>query len=151
MIKYCKLLVVAFLVVSCNSDNKKTNIADYSVNKENTSSDPQLKASIERGKLVYEDLCITCHMGKGEGAPKVFPPLAQSDYLKENQEASIKGIKKGMSGEIVVNGITYNSVMAPLGLSDEEVADAMNYINNCWGNSYGKFITTEDVTKVIKN
>ncbi|WP_426429765.1 c-type cytochrome [Winogradskyella sp. HB-48] len=151
MIKYCKLLVVAFLVVSCNYDNKKTNIADYSLNKENTSSDPQLKASIERGKLVYEDLCITCHMGNGEGAPKVFPPLAQSDYLKENQEASIKGIKEGMSGEIVVNGITYNSVMAPLGLSDEEVADVMNYINNSWGNSYGKFITTEDVTKVIKN
>ncbi len=77
--------------------------------------------------------------------------MAKSDYLKENQEASIKGIKKGMSGEIVVNGITYNSVMAPLGLSNEEVADVMNYINNSWGNNYGKIITTEDVIKVIKN
>lgn len=151
MIKYCKLLVVGLLIVSCNSNNKKTNHSDYSINKENTALDPQLKDSYERGKLIYEDLCITCHMSKGEGAPKVFPPLAQSDYLKENQEASIKGIKKGMSGEIVVNGITYNSVMAPLGLSDEEVADAMNYINNSWGNDYGKMITTEDVTKVIKN
>lgn len=151
MIKYCKLLVVGLLIISCNSNNKKTNHSDYSINKENTALDPQLKDSYERGKLIYEDVCITCHMSKGEGAPKVFPPLAQSDYLKENQEASIKGIKKGMSGEIVVNGITYNSVMAPLGLSDEEVADAMNYINNSWGNDYGKMITTEDVTKVIKN
>ncbi len=149
MIKYCKLLIIVLLIVSCN--NKKTNHVDYSMNKENISSDPQLKASIERGKLVYNDMCITCHMSNGEGTPKIFPPLAQSDYLKDNQEASIKGIKKGISGEIVVNNITYNSVMTPLGLSDKEVADVMNYINNSWGNNYGEMITTEDVTKVIKN
>ncbi len=145
------MLILALLVTSCNSDNKKNNHADYSINKENTALDPQLKDSYERGKLVYNDLCITCHMSNGKGAPKVFPPLAKSDYLKENQEASIKGIKKGMSGKIVVNGITYNSVMAPLGLSNEEVADVMNYIHNSWGNNYGKIITAEDVIKVIKN
>ncbi|APY09255.1 cytochrome C [Winogradskyella sp. J14-2] len=150
MIKYLPRLILALLVTSCNSDNKKKNHADYSINKENITLDPQIKDSYERGKLVYNDLCITCHMSNGEGAPKAFPPLAQSDYLKENQEASIKGIKKGMSGKIVVNGITYNSVMAPLGLSNEEVADVMNYINNSWGNNYGKIITAEDVTKVIK-
>ena len=136
---------------SCNSNNKKKNNADYSIKTNQTQKDPDVNASVERGKLVYNDLCITCHMSNGEGAPKVFPPLAQSDYLKNNQEESIKGIKNGMSGEIIVNGITYNSVMAPLGLSNEEVADVMNYINNSWGNNYGKMITTEDVTKVIKN
>ena len=55
-----------------------------------------------------------------------------------------------MSGEMVVNGITYNSAMAPLGLSNEEVADVMNYVNNSWGNKYGKLITTQDVTNIIK-
>ena len=55
-----------------------------------------------------------------------------------------------MSGEIVVNGVTYNSIMSPLGLSDNEVADVMNYINNSWDNKYGELITAEDVTKVIK-
>lgn len=151
MIRAYKILFIAILVVSCNSYNKKKNNADYSIKTTQTQKDPDVKASIERGKLVYNDLCITCHMSNGEGAPKVFPPLAQSDYLKNNQEESIKGIKNGMSGEIVVNGITYNSVMAPLGLSNEEVADVMNYINNSWGNNFGKMITTEDVTKVIKN
>ena len=106
---------------------------------------------MERGKLVYDDLCITCHMADGKGAPGVFPPLAQSDYLKNKQKESIIGIKKGMKGEMVVNGITYNSLMTPLGLSDEEVADVMNYINNSWGNNYGELITPEEVTKVIKN
>ena len=112
--------------------------------------DSKLTASMERGKSVYNDMCITCHLADGKGVPKAFPPLASADYLRDNQDKSIIGIKNGMSGEMVVNGITYNSVMAPLGLSNEEVADVMNYINNSWGNDYGKFLTTEDVTETLK-
>jgi hypothetical protein len=88
---------------------------------------------------IYVSLVI-CPMVKVQQS--VFPPLAQSDYLRDNQKASIKGIKNGMSGEIVVNGITYNSVMSPLGLTDKEVADVLNYINNSWGNNYGNFVTS---------
>lgn len=151
MSRLYKVLVIVFFVVSCNSGHKKNDDADYSVKKENLALDPQQKESYERGKMVYENLCATCHMPNGKGATKVFPPLAQSDYLRDNQKASIKGIKNGMSGEIVVNGITYNSVMSPLGLTDKEVADVLNYINHSWGNNYGNFVSTEDVTKIIKN
>ena len=94
-------------------------------------------------------MCITCHMANGMGVPRAFPPLKDADYLKNKQEESIIGIKNGMSGELVVNGITYNSIMTPLGLSDKEVADVMNYINNSWGNNYGKFVSPEDVTNII--
>jgi mono/diheme cytochrome c family protein len=87
-------------------------------------------------------------MANGEGVPKAFPPLAKSDYLKDKQTESIKGIKNGMSGEIVVNGVSYNGVMAGMGLSDQEVADVMNYINNAWGNDYGEFYTAQKVTKI---
>lgn len=52
--------------------------------------------------------------------------------------------------QMVVNGVTYNGVMMPMSLEDDEVADVMNYINNSWGNNYGKEITLEDVTKVSK-
>lgn len=79
-------------------------------------------------------------MANGEGAGNVFPPLAKADYLRDKQIESIKAIKFGMSGEIVVNGKTYNSLMSPLGLSDQEVADVMNYINNSWGNKTIIFI-----------
>ena len=109
-----------------------------------------LDESIQRGESIYNDLCITCHMANGQGSPKVFPPLANSDYLKNNQEASIRGIKYGQEGEIIVNGVTYNTAMAPQGLDDKEIADVMNYINNAWGNSYGKEITEGDVVKITK-
>ncbi|MEO1032967.1 MAG: cytochrome c [Bacteroidota bacterium] len=151
MIKWLKLAAAVLVIMSCNPKEKKANKVDYPEKTSLSTQAPELKASMERGKSVYNDLCITCHMANGKGAPRVFPPLAQSDYLKNNQERSIIGVKNGMKGELVVNGITYNSVMTPLGLSDKEVADVMNYINNSWGNNFGKLITPEEVTNVIKN
>ena len=142
MIKPIRLILILLLITSCNSNKKKT--IDTLQNQEPS----QLGSSIKRGKLVYDDMCITCHLADGKGVPKVFPPLADSDYLRNNQNESRKGVKKGMSGKIVVNGITYNSVMTPLGLLDEEVADVMNYINNSWGNDIKNFITPKKVSEL---
>ena len=112
--------------------------------------DPKLQESIKRGSEIYADFCINCHMPSGEGVPETFPPLAKSDYLMKNREASIKGIKYGQSGEIVVNGITYNGTMAAMGLSDDEVADVMNYITNSWGNKNDKIVTETEVSNIKK-
>ena len=109
-----------------------------------------LKESMERGKEIYTDFCVTCHLPNGKGVEKVYPPLAQSDYLLKNRLASIKAIKFGMQGEITVNGKKYNSVMAPLGLSDDEDADVMNYITNSWGNKDEKMVTEAEVSKIKK-
>ena len=102
--------------------------------------DPALEESIKRGNEIYADFCAVCHMENGVGVTNAFPPLAASDYLIKNREASIRGVKYGQQGEIVVNGITYNNAMAPLGLEDEEVADVMNYVMNSWGNTKEKMV-----------
>jgi mono/diheme cytochrome c family protein len=142
MIKLIRLICICLVLTSCNSDKKKT--ASYAVNQESFN----LEKSIKRGEQIYTDMCITCHLPNGKGVPKAFPPLADSDYLRNKQTESIKAVKNGMSGKIVVNGITYNSVMSPLGLSDEEVADVMNYINNSWGNKIKNIVTPEKVSKL---
>jgi mono/diheme cytochrome c family protein len=110
--------------------------------------DQNLQESMERGKELYADFCVTCHMDNGEGVPNVFPPLAKSDYLVENREASIRGVKYGQSGEIVVNGVTYNNMMMELGLTDEEVADVMNYVLNSWGNKSQTMVTAREVASI---
>lgn len=120
------------------------------VSSQNTNTETLLKESRARGSEIYTDFCITCHMPNGQGVENVYPPLANSDYLKENREASIKGVKFGREGEIVVNGSTYNSVMAPMGLSNDEVADVMNYIYNNWGNKNNKIVTEEEVANIKK-
>ncbi|MGY5355670.1 c-type cytochrome [Wenyingzhuangia sp. IMCC45467] len=109
-----------------------------------------LEASMERGKEIYTDFCITCHMPNGKGVKKVYPPLAESDFLAKNRKQSIKAIKYGLSGLITVNNIKYNGNMAPLGLTDDEVADVMNYISNSWGNKNEKIVTTKEVTQLKK-
>jgi len=102
-----------------------------------------LKASIERGKEVYNIHCITCHMEKGEGLEGAFPPLAKADYLMADKARSIKQILQGASGEMTVNGKTYSGEMPAIDLTDEQVSDVLNYVRNSWGNKGAAVTPTE--------
>ncbi len=109
--------------------------------------DDKLIQSMKRGEEIYQDFCINCHMHGGEGVSGVFPPLAGADYLLEKREESIYAVKYGQKGEITVNGVKYNNIMLPLYLSDEEVADVMNYVLNSWENK-GEFVSVEEVKAI---
>jgi mono/diheme cytochrome c family protein len=109
-----------------------------------------LEQSITDGKEVYQDFCIQCHLETGMGVSGVFPPLAKSDYLANYVDLSIRALKYGMSGPIIVNGEEYNGVMQEQGLDDVEIADVMNYILNNWGNELKKMITEEKVASINK-
>jgi len=109
-----------------------------------------LKQSILDGEEIYKDFCLQCHLDNGKGVENAFPPLAKSDYLQNNIEASIRGVKYGLLGEITVNGKTYNGVMVNQGLDEEEIADVMNYILNSWGNKAEGQITVAQVLEVQK-
>ncbi len=103
-----------------------------------------LKASIARGRETYITYCLSCHMDRGEGIEGVFPPLAKSDYLMADKNRAIRQVLYGVSGEMVVNGKTYNAEMTGFELSDQEVSDVVNYITNSFGNKGGP-ITPEKV------
>ncbi len=127
----------------------------FSVKSAYQDSNPQeqentLAQSMQRGEMIYSDFCITCHLPDGSGTAGNVPPLAQSDYLLNQREASIRAVKFGQKGAIIVNGKTYNSIMAPMGLDDEEVADVMNYILNSWGNTSKEMVSVEEVKKQMK-
>ena len=112
--------------------------------------DKELKESMQRGEQIYADFCITCHLANGEGVAYTYPPLAKSDYLMNNREASIKGVKYGQRGPLIVNGVTYDNTMMPLGLENEEIVDVMNYVLNSFGNSGAKTVTLEEVNTILK-
>lgn len=109
--------------------------------------DFDLKASIQRGQDVYSAQCMSCHMENGEGLEDVFPPLAKSDYLMADKERSIREVIHGVSGEMTVNGKTYNGFMSGFDLTDQQVSDVLNYIRNTWGNT-GEAVTPHDVAAV---
>lgn len=150
LFKSTSILVLLFIFsFSCNN-KEKPKTQPVTKNTTTTTEQTPLKRSIKRGKLIYDDFCMTCHLANGKGVTNTFPPLANSDYLKNNRTASIKGIKYGQNGEIVVNGVTYNGAMAAPGLEDDEIADVMNYINHSWDNDYGERVTKKEVAKIEK-
>ncbi|MCB9663072.1 MAG: c-type cytochrome [Alphaproteobacteria bacterium] len=109
-------------------------------------SEEETKAQlVEMGKGLYGIHCVACHQAGGTGIPPAFPPLAGSDYegfLDPKRHAGI--IINGLSGEIVVNGTTYNGMMTPFGqLSDLEIAAIATYERNSWGNDHG--VVTPDI------
>ena len=106
--------------------------------------------SIADGAEIYQDFCAQCQLDTGVGVPGAFPPLNKSDYLFEDITRSIAGIKYGLKGPIVVNGESYNGLMASQGLDDEEIADVMNYILNSWDNTFSQTITTAQVQEIQK-
>ncbi|WP_343485875.1 cytochrome c [Allomuricauda sp. d1] len=107
-----------------------------------------LSESIKLGETIYRKKCSACHGKNGMGKGKRIPPLAKSDYLKNNPEESIRGILFGQEGEIVVNGIAYDKKMKAIKLTNQEVADVMNYIINSWGNKSSTTITREKVAEL---
>ena len=103
-----------------------------------------LDARIAAGKQVYETVCMACHQADGKGLPGAFPPLAGSDYLAGDPARAVGVVVNGLQGEVVVNGVKFNSVMpAMVQLSDEQIADALTYAMNTWGNSAGSITVAQ--------
>ena len=104
-----------------------------------------LSDSIQRGQDVYMTNCMSCHMINGEGVAGVYPPLAGEDSLLADVNMNIDIILKGQNGEVMVNGQQYNTDMPSQEyLTDEQIADVLNYVRNTWGNK-AEMIVPEQV------
>ena len=111
-------------------------------------SQDKLKASIERGKTVYENTCLACHQINGSGVPGMNPPLKKTKWVVGDKKTLINVILKGLDQEIVVDDETYTNVMpAFANLSDQEIADVLTYIRNSFGNKASQ-ITEAEVKKL---
>jgi nitrite reductase (NO-forming) len=70
--------------------------------------------------------------------------LAGSDFLNGNKERAIQVVLNGLQGEVVVNGQRFNNSMPMFPLSDSDIAAALTYVYNSFGNS-GKDVTSSEV------
>jgi mono/diheme cytochrome c family protein len=107
-----------------------------------------MKASMERGKKVYESTCLACHQANGSGVPGMNPPLKQTKWVTGSKDTLINIVLNGMSEEIEVNGEYYDNVMPPHShLKDQQIADVLTYIRNSFGNK-ASAVTEEEVKKL---
>lgn len=103
---------------------------------------PGAKPTAVSGETLYKQNCVACHQANGEGLGTTYPPLAKSDFLA-NKENVIEQVIKGKSGEIVVNGKTYNSSMPPQALNDDEIAAVLTYVYSSFENTGGPVTAAE--------
>ncbi len=89
----------------------------------------------QQGKILYTNFCENCHMPDGSGLKALIPPLAGADFLAKSPELVPCIIRNGVKGEMVVNGITYDTEMAGIErLTEFEITNIINYIHTSWGN-----------------
>jgi mono/diheme cytochrome c family protein len=104
------------------------------------------------GAAVYLDNCAACHRTDGQGYARVFPALAGNPVVTGDDATSLI--------HIVLKGDTLPSTrlapssftMPPFAwrLSDQEIADVVNFIRNSWGNQ-ARAVDAERVKQLRKD
>ena len=102
-----------------------------------------------QGEQLYVKNCSNCHQKGGTGLGLIYPPLKNSDYLLQNQNDVICLIRNGKSGELIVNGKSFNMAMPAMpSLSDLEIAEITTYLYNTWGHDEG-LIDVNEVSAIL--
>lgn len=103
------------------------------------------------GKRYYNAYCGNCHMEDGKGLSKLIPSLEKSKYLIDNQyelpciiRYGIKSMVSDTSSEVQL------SMPAHLKLSEIEILNISNYVNNSWGNQQPQ-ISLEEIKSKLDN
>lgn len=112
--------------------------------------DIKLKQYYIDGQALYKSHCANCHQDNGQGLAGLYPPIAGSNFLKDNKNLVLCSMRYGLKDTIVVNGKTYHQPMpANTQLQALDVAEIATYIYNEWGNE--KIITdVKSVQKVLE-
>lgn len=97
-------------------------------------------ADLNAGESIFVANCSSCHQANGQGIPGAFPTLvghAPELAVAEGGHAYLENLLLyGLQGEINVAGEAYNGVMPAWDqLSDEDLANVLNYVVTAWGNA----------------
>jgi aldose sugar dehydrogenase len=104
----------------------------------------EVSTELEAGAKLYIQHCLTCHGPEGKGSSDLIPPLSQTDWVTGDKGRLIRIMLLGLSGQIVVNGNTFNQEMPAYNhLSDKEISDILTFIRNEFGNKSDAVIPGE--------
>jgi mono/diheme cytochrome c family protein len=135
--KQLGMMICLFLAVAAFSQTKKP-VAKISVS----------KTTLENGKKVYEQHCLTCHQVDGNGVPMMNPPLVKTKWVLGNKKQLVGIVLKGLNNEIEIDGQTFSNPMpSQAHLTDQEIADVLTFVRNSFGNK-ASAVAVSDVKAV---
>jgi cytochrome c551 len=113
--------------------------------------DPKFDQYYVQGENLYIRHCSNCHQKNGEGLGLLYPPLSTSDFMANNFEQTLCIMRHGISGELVVNGKSYNQPMKGVAtLTDLEIAEIATYLYNSGQHKRG-LVPVKQVEKIMQN
>ena len=119
------LMVCLFVSIAAFSQTKKPAAKATTVS----------KTTLENGKKVYEQNCLSCHQVDGNGVPMLNPPLVKTKWVLGNKKQLIGIVLKGFNDEIEIDGQTFSNPMpSQAHLTDQEIADVLSFVRNSFGN-----------------
>jgi mono/diheme cytochrome c family protein len=105
------------------------------------------QASFERGRMVFADICSTCHQTSGLGEEGKAPPLRNSPWLLGAKATPVRILLGGLTGPIEVGGKEWDLEMPVYAPDAQHVADVLTYVRREWGHGADP-VTLEDVRGV---
>ncbi len=115
----------------------------------NNTYDIKTMQYMTNGEKVYRAHCQNCHGKEGEGLGKLYPPLTDPNYLKDNRDLLPRIIRYGLKDTIQVANELFAGVMpANPQLTDVDIAYVLTYITLRFGDSEVKF-DIEEVKKAL--
>ena len=112
--------------------------------------DAHFGKQMERGAVIYKQLCFACHGNDGKGTPMagqpgitLAPPMPKSPRVLGSGSSLVRTLLHGLQGPL--DSKTYPGQMLPLGANNDEwIASVSTYVRNSFGNKGGP-ITKEFV------
>ncbi|MDH1574203.1 MULTISPECIES: cytochrome c [Pseudomonas] len=101
------------------------------------------------GAAVYVDNCAACHRTDGQGYTRVFPALAGNPVVQTADATSLIHVVLDGGTVPATHTAPSNLTMPAFGwrLSDQEVAEVVNFIRTSWGNQ-GSAVSASDVKAI---
>jgi len=100
-----------------------------------TAHHSSLKITLARGKIVYTNICLACHMADGNGVPTMNPPIVKTEYVLGDKTRLIKIVLNGFKEDVQINGQSFSNNMSPhKDLTDRQIADVLTYVRKSFGN-----------------
>lgn len=130
---YYSLFTISYsLLIGCESDEEV-----------------KQKRYFAAGNQLYETHCANCHQADGKGLARLYPPIANSDFLAKNKAMIMCGMKYGMKDTLTIYAQRYTQPMPPNAqLYALDIAEITSYIYIKWGKEK-KITEGKDVEKVL--
>jgi len=138
-------------VVSKGASMRNQARAAAEARKKNT----QLARSMEKGKVIFSQLCYTCHGADGKGmlipggkpGQTLAPSMVKAPRIIGSGSSMVRTVLHGLTGPL--DGKTYPGVMAPMNSQDDQwIADIATYVRNSFGNKASPI--TKDFVAVLR-